>query len=65
MNLEREKKIAEEFEALMEKRGISDRKAYFVFLRDQKLKKYGASEARMAEAKEEIEVLETLLRGEI
>ena len=65
MNTEKEKKISEGFEALMKKRGITDRKAYFVYLRDQKQKKYEASEARIAEAKEELEVLETLLRGEL
>jgi hypothetical protein len=65
MNKEKEKKIVEGFEALMEKRGITDRKAYFVYLREQKLKKYEASEARMTEAEEELEVLKTLLRGEI
>jgi hypothetical protein len=65
MDKEKEKTIVEEFEALMEKRGITDRKAYFAYLRDQKQKKYEASGARMAEAKEEIEVLETLLRGEL
>jgi len=65
MSIEKEKKIAEEFEALMKKRGIIDRKAYFAYLRDQKQKKYEASEARMTEAKEELEVLEKLLRGEL
>jgi hypothetical protein len=63
MDKTEEEKMARSFVALMDKRGISDREAYFSYLRDQKQKKYEVAEARMEEAKDEMAVLGKLIEG--
>lgn len=65
MNEKEEEKMAQGFVDLMESRGISDRKAYFSYLEDQKRKKYDAAKGREEEALNEIEVLGKLQRGEL
>ena len=65
MDKTEEEKRAQGFVALMEKRGISDRVAYFSYLRTQKERKLEVSEARAQDAKDEIAVLGKLIQGEI
>lgn len=65
MDEKEEAKMAQGFVSLMEKRGLTDREAYFTYLIDQKRKKYEANEARRAYAEDEIIVLGKLIQGEI
>ena len=63
MDKKEEEEMAQGFVGLMEKRGLTDKVAYFTYLIDQKRKKYEANEARMISAKEEIDVLGKLIQG--
>ena len=65
MDKKEEGKRAQGFVALMEKRGITDKVAYFSYLRDQKQQKLNTSEARAQDAKDEIAVLAKLIQGEL
>ena len=63
MDKTEEEKMAQGFVDLMEKRGLTDKVAYFTYLIDQKRKKLEANEARMLYAKDEIAVLGKLIQG--
>ena len=60
-----DKKMAQEFRELMQKRGITDEEKYLVYLIAQKIQKRDASRARMNEAEREIYVCDRMLEGVI
>lgn len=60
-----ETEIAKEIKELMQKRGITNQKAYLDYLKEQKEIKRDKSRARMEEAKLELKVIEKMERGEL
>lgn len=64
-NSKREKEIAQGIRNDMKKRNITDTQAQLLYLRDQKVKKRDANQARVNKAEMEIRVIDKMWGGEI